>query len=487
MKDWKKMFFAALLLVGGSSFAQTYVLDPTFSGDGSMTGAAASGPVQIFFHQEKYLTIGSEKIAQVNYDGTVNTAFGTNGYVEYYTSWGSGLTIKGAKISGNYLVAYGKINNEILSETDDFFISRIDLATGQPDPGFGNNGVTVIDFGEEEATTDVHLFADGTILLAGTKQNDTDYSVILSRLAADGGIDYSFAASGYKTMVNQGFGGQLFPTDGEILLTAAVRHEPMSGNWDYLLLKMTAEGNLIGSFGDNGIKRIPLPFTFAYSVTPQMGQIKDNYLYASYAHGSNGYRIMKCDLATQGVIYDTPISNIGNFSISAGQQIYYTEYSSIPSYNFTLKRLDSDGEPDSTFNGSGQYTYTLLPFPPAETLALSSFVHENGRIVVGGWSRYPTGNYNLAMIRIADPATLGVDSISNVPFAILPNPVANRLYLHNPGQRSIEQLEVFDLGGKKLLTAPNQSQLEVENLPAGMYLLWVTASGNKFCIKFLKS
>lgn len=70
---------------------------------------------------------------------------------------------------------------------------------------------------------------------------------------------------------------------------------------------------------------------------------------------------------------------------------------------------------------------------------------------------------------------------------IHPNPTSNMLNLANAENITIESLKVIDVTGKILLQQTgNTTQLDVQQLPTGMYFLEVAASAAKQHYKFIK-
>lgn len=74
--------------------------------------------------------------------------------------------------------------------------------------------------------------------------------------------------------------------------------------------------------------------------------------------------------------------------------------------------------------------------------------------------------------------TTGVRVVQTAPFKLYPNPARNVLYM-NPGDISAYSVEMFDLAGRRIMSHQKFgiSELSLQNLPRGVYLLRLTQNG----------
>ncbi len=123
---------------------------------------------------------------------------------------------------------------------------------GQLDPGFGRDGVRIIDLGRSESAEAVFP-RDGQILLVGQQQLEPGgpYNVALTRLTSDGRIDRSFGDEGRvlirptERRYNPSTGWASAPDDGVVVFG-------YSGDRHYLLA-VRANGAVDRGFGDDGV------------------------------------------------------------------------------------------------------------------------------------------------------------------------------------------------------------------------------------------
>ncbi len=77
--------------------------------------------------------------------------------------------------------------------------------------------------------------------------------------------------------------------------------------------------------------------------------------------------------------------------------------------------------------------------------------------------------------------TLGKNDFSASKFNIYPNPASNILNIS--GDNTIEFLQIFDVGGKQLISKKDSNSVNVSSLPIGIYYLKLN---NKETVKFIK-
>lgn len=80
-----------------------------------------------------------------------------------------------------------------------------------------------------------------------------------------------------------------------------------------------------------------------------------------------------------------------------------------------------------------------------------------------------------------NPAPEGVSDINNEPFSIFPNPVEDCIYLQREDNDLNFSCELYDMQGKRLIKQENATSINVNSLPAGVYVLQIsTANGSQF-------
>lgn len=105
------------------------------------------------------------------------------------------------------------------------------------------------------------------------------------------------------------------------------------------------------------------------------------------------------------------------------------------------------------------------------------------------WPHYTISTENVSIpteIQNCD-ASLGTTENTLLQLTLYPNPTANILYLANAENLAIENILVNDLSGKTVLSQKgNIPQLNVSQLPNGMYFVNITANTGTANLKFIK-
>ena len=224
------------------------------------------------------------------------------------------------------------------------------LQAGDPDPGFGSNGVAAYPFGSGSAQIDtLAVQPDGKLVLAGTaNEANGDPAVLLARLKPDGSLDSSFGTGGSvikqfdtsATPVSRAHAVLLQP-DGKILV----------GTDGPLVVRFDSSGKLDSSFGSGGV--VPAP-ALADSVAPSIDAL------ALQPDGSilvGGTR---------------PVASVDELVVG---------------------RVDSSGKPDPGFGTGGLVQELVRTISHEADVANALYVWPDGKIVVAGFSADPSGQF----------------------------------------------------------------------------------------------
>ena len=109
--------------------------------------------------------------------------------------------------------------------------------------------------------------------------------------------------------------------------------------------------------------------------------------------------------------------------------------------------------------------------------------------IIIAWDDTRNSNYDIYASKLLNNGTLSTKSNLFLPtFTIFPNPVNNILTIQNHDNKSIDQVTILDLSGKKVLEQnSNSSTVNVEKLQNGMYLLQLFSEGKYSISKFIKN
>jgi uncharacterized delta-60 repeat protein len=237
--------------------------------------------------------------------------------------------------------------------------SRTVLSGGVLNPKFGIGGLVTTSFGGMDSATTVATQRDGKIVVVG---NDFSVSANVPQLAVaryrkDGSLDTSFGSGG-KVLTLVGAAdfdfavGNLAIRDNGKIVVAATEVDPVTSNFNVLVVQYNRDGSLDQSFGSGGV------------VATSLG---------------NGTSIFVAGLA---LTPEGKIVVVGNASSAAN-----------PSASLTLIEYNRDGSLNQGFGSGGIVTVGLLQGPPtpddpqgvySNPTGTAIATDDQGRIVVGG-------------------------------------------------------------------------------------------------------
>lgn len=289
-----------------------------------------------------------------------------------------------------------KLSLLIISMMSTFFLMA--QTPGTLDPSFGNNGSTLISFGN---TVNICFASaiqpDQKIVLAGRVTNSSS-DIAFARLNTDGSLDESFGSGGILQSVYNSTEEYLYDVvvqpDGKIV---AIGYTAGGGSTNFILVRLNSDGSFDNSFSGNGMRVVdfgPAYQSFGMSLALQddgkiiaAGNTSDlNYnrhcaicrvnangsIDASF--GSNGYVIM----SLKG--YQNYINNVE----LQGDDIIVGGYSYYEGDHFvTIAKFNSFGNLIYGFGDSGVASDTLSMYPVVLSERGSMCIDPSGRIYYG--------------------------------------------------------------------------------------------------------
>lgn len=142
-----------------------------------------------------------------------------------------------------------------LAGNTDFALIRCNV-NGSIDNTFGFSGKVVLDLGADEFGYSVTLQEDGKIVASGVTDYPDEPKLGVVRYNSDGSLDNTFGNDGVVThLVGPEYESDNYVaihTNGKILVAGTSTNPDFKGD-DINLVRLTANGNLDNSFGNNGI------------------------------------------------------------------------------------------------------------------------------------------------------------------------------------------------------------------------------------------
>ncbi len=376
------------------------------SGGNSLAVDADGNIVVVGFSYD--LMGGKPAVARFTSSGALDTTFGSGGSTILDYLWAEmwGLAILP---DGKILLAGGMYNGS----NGDILLARLD-SSGVLDPTFGDDGVLLADFGDDESATALAALPDGKILVGGQASRNGQDLAAFARFNSDGTADPLFFNHGLA-LVDAGessawVNALLLQPDGRIIGAGA--SEDKAYNQFFTVIRLDGvfyPGDLDLSFGDNGITttRFVIPGTV---VNPQgesavgLGVSGGKYLMAGTTHVDIGTgwdpRFAVTRFNSDGTV-DTSFGtnglsapNIewedeaGGMTLQPDGKILVVGYSSFYDYetpaDLTVARFLSDGSLDPDFSGDGWLLTDISGHSDSgKAVAVAT---DTGKIVVAGAS-----------------------------------------------------------------------------------------------------
>jgi hypothetical protein len=512
----KNIFLLLIFSFSVSLKAQNYIPDPSFGGTGTvvtnynMYYDNDQAPRNVFFENNKYIFTQKTQVSCFSYDGNVDYTFGTLGYSRIIipNCQPASITIKSSKIINNTIFVYGKSYD---SNTNLFygFIAKMNI-DGVIDTTFGNNGIVTVTIGTtsnnpySDGITDV-VFKNGNYFGIGSvfyMDANSIYrrNIFTVKLNANGIIDLTNDPTGMKK-INSIDGHEavnIYEHQGDLLIIGHITNNN-SGNEDSLtILKIDDSGNLIPTFGVNGVKKIPLSPS-GWQTGESFNNCRltgdDVYILRTYFLYSNVVqKIQKVNITN---LNTTDISVTNNNSIVTyvidSDKIYIIGCLSTCPNDFNIIRRNVDGTLDNTFNQTGTYNYDFPPPNSFTTTYDSATVlvkDVNNALLIGGYTSTQfdtTAPYRgFAMLRIQDE-TLSTKDLGMGRLLLSPNPVQTILNIANPNGISIDDISIYDVLGKIVYySATPPDKINLETLKEGLYFVKINRGNTNERFKIIK-
>ena len=296
-------------------------------------------------------------------------------------------------------------------------------SSGFLDTGFGATGtggkITTAIGSSDDVAHALGIQSNGSIVVAGSSYNGSNYDFALVRYTKDGIIDTTFGTAGtgkVTTAIGSGDAAAyalVIQKSVDTILVAGYFYNSNDSNYYFALVKYTKDGIPDTTFGTGGIVTTLIGSSGDYTYSALGVQSDGSIVVAGSPYNGSKYNFALLRYTKAGIL-DTGFGTGGIVTTSIGSNNDYANALVIQSddtilvagrssynilnseYDFALVKYTKDGIPDTTFGtggivttligSSGDYTYSALG------------VQSDGSIVVAG-SPYNGSKYNFALLR----------------------------------------------------------------------------------------
>jgi len=393
-------------------------LDPGFGVNGKATGmsinndwiSAGSTLVQ---PDNKIIQIGSTSnnsgihVVRYTNDGHIDNTFGVNGKATFNLGFSYYFYVSfGAFQSDGKIVVVGRLYSTA-NYYWDIVLVRFN-SDGSLDNSFGGAGYVITSGSYHDEGNGLAIQPDGKIVVAGFTSTNCFSDCLgrqfclptfsLLRYSSDGTLDATFGQSGKTVAAGDSLNGGravrviIFPNGQILAVGEMVRYycDDYYGGQYYssglLIAKFDDQGRIDTSFGDNGIiKDDSVMSTVAGAALQPDGKIVVTG--SSYQGGNVTKRYHSDGKPDNSFISERLSGNVSAITINndgkiiLGGLIYRNN---IP--NLLVARLNSNGSPDNSFSGDGQW---YLPNnSPDSSSSVTGLAVQQGHIIAGGVTQF---------------------------------------------------------------------------------------------------
>ncbi len=411
-------------------------LDVSFDGDGQVStdivGSDEAATCMAVQSDGKIVVVGTGDsgwgtgsdlvLVRYNEDGSVDTTFGTDGYVV-------------TDIDGDNDTAYAVIvqeNGKILvvgrTETasdSDVVIVRYN-ADGSLDTGFGGgDGIVTTDItGNDDAAVSVAIQSDGTIVVVGTTDTGSNYDVAVLRYNTDGSLDTGFG--GGDGIVTTDLTGNddaavsvAIESDGKIVVAGTT---DTGSDYDVAVLRYNTDGSLDTGFDGDGIVTTDVTGNDDAAVSVVI-QSDGKIVVAGTTDTGSDYDVAVLRYNTDGSldtgfdgdgIVTTDVTGNDDAAVSVviqsdGKIVVAGTTDTGSDYDVAVLRYNTDGSLDTGFDGDGIVTTDLTG---NDDVAVSAAIQSDGKIVVAGSVTASSGT-DFAVVRYCSGEQVALNYLEN--------------------------------------------------------------------------
>jgi len=407
-------------------------------------------------------------------NGGLDPTFGNGGIV--VTTYNESIEASGLVLRPNGKLIKGITYNDYAARSS-YQLESFN-PDGTVDAGFGENGVASYTFGHSGSWNtemlSIALQQDGKIVCTGISGKQDTATMALCRFNADGSVDGSFGNSG-SILVPQVDPEQEmeglsidFQTDGKILVCGD------GGDWPtpLILVRLTTDGQLDPSFGENGITIVSADSisTAGYQVhvltdgkIMVVGMISyyDNILLARFNNDN---------------VLATHFKNVKAVENKEGISISWQTLNESNTQSYTIER-----------SGNAQ-DYRDIANIPAKGQTENSYSYTDKNPLAG--DNYYRIRENARNGTVSYSQTLKVNFIQSGVLSLYPNPAKNTVTVKGLDKNSASVIKIMDMQGREISSQHfdrvSTATLNIRSLAQGAYFVQITQGEKVVRLKMVK-
>ena len=371
---------------------------------------------------------------------------------------------------------------------------------GTLDTSFGTNGYVELNIGEgAEQLLDIQVDNEGNYLCAGHSWLDNEpylrYETYVTRITKDGDIDTSFGVDGYARLeplengANDCYGITIAP-DGQIFgaITAELWYDETLTAMRIYAFNLTADGQLNEDFAGTGY----LPYSLEYPeiYLREVALQKDGKLVAGgYTYDGNVNTEMLISriytsvegeeiVEPAGVEIAAEAIDANNVTATFTPNEYTVEY-----HIGIISKEMFDQVGEETLAEAMQADN--VPYTEAEEILFDGLTPKTEYVIIAT-AKNEAGEWTNTLAYVTTPESIGYAEIENANFNIYPNPATSAVYVETT--MSNAQVNIIDMTGrcvKSVEMSDNVATINVEDINKGVYFIMIQNDNNKVIEKLI--
>ncbi len=313
--------------------------------------------------------------------------------------------------AGGKPIVVGNVTNGVSPTSGTDFGIVTYNADGSLDLAFGSNGFVTISFDADDRANAVAVQTNGKILVVGKAANGSQYNLVVVRYNTNGTLDNTFGIAGVATLEIDDFDSEAMSiaiqTDGKIVVTG-LSHDQFNDGFYAILARFNANGTLDNTFGSNAV--VDLPAGNEY-VGKSVGIQADGKIVIACASQSSAgnFVVVRCN--ANGSI-DNTFDTDGKVSTNVGTESSFAKSLVIQpdgkmvvcgkakenSFDvLAMVRYNTNGSLDNSFDVDG---IVMTNLSPIHVTATAVAIQPDGKIYLSGNSTN-TSNADIVLARYA--------------------------------------------------------------------------------------